>query len=100
LFKDFGAMDKPPTNGRKVVKRPSGPSLEEQRADQLRVLLMDSLKAVVTTFVLGTILFLLTYLYLLIKNNTVPSLESLAALLNGLATLVNAVLVNGQSSTP
>ena len=93
-------MDKSPTSGKKVIRKPSGPSLAEQRADQWRVLLMDSMKAVVTTFVLGAILFLLTYLYLLIKNNTVPSLESLAALFNGLATLVNAVLGNGQSLTP
>lgn len=93
-------MDTPPTNGKKPSKRTSSVTLAEQRADQWRVLLMDSMKAAVSVLVLGFILFLLTYLYLIIKNNTVPSLESLALLFNGLASLVSAVMGSSQGAVP
>ena len=93
-------MDTPPTNGKKQSRKPAGSSLTEQRADQWRVLLMDSMKAAVSALILGFILFLFTYLYLIIKNNTIPSLESLATLFNGVAMLVNAVMGNGQGATP
>lgn len=75
-----------------------GLSSEEKRKQELNEVLVSSLKSIVSVFVFGFILFLFTYLYLIIKNNAIPNLDSITHLFNSLASLVSAVLGNSSNN--
>jgi hypothetical protein len=90
-------MVNPPNKDSRQPKKQPSMSSAEKRKDELNDVLLSSLKSIVSVLVFGFVLFLITYLYLIVKNNTVPSVESITQLFNSLASLVSAILGNGDS---